>query len=351
MHQPTRKSQLRSNQFCIDLVSGGLSGIVSKTVAAPIERVKLLLQTQQVNKDVAVLYRGPIDCFRRVYREQGLSSFWRGNVANLLRYFPTQAFSFAFKDFYKSILGLGISSNANNDKLDIDYNSVNDQTAMNQKFWKFFWGNIFAAGAAGGTSMLLLYPLEMARTRLAADVSTYGHTRKFSGTFDCLRQIYDKNGIRGLYAGMPVALFGVVLFRGLYMGGYDISKSVLGIGESSAKNSSVDTNSGSAMADLLSRLGVAQAVTTVSGTLCYPLDTIRRRIMMQAKERTGNLPYHSTVHVYYYKNSWHCFTRIVKEEGAHALFHGLGVNLVRGMSGSLLLVGYDELRSLLERWM
>ena len=303
--------------FARDLVSGGLSGVVAKTVAAPIERVKLLLQTQQVNSGVSVRYLGTVDCFRRVYREQGLASFWRGNVANLMRYSPSQALSFAFKDLYKRALGIGGA------RTDRD----------NPATWLLVWGNLLAAGAAGGTSMVCLYPLEMARTLLAADVSKVGEVRKFAGTFQCLRNVYAEKGLAGWYAGLPVSLLGVVIFRGLYMGGYDIAKHVLGLG---GPQVGCGTN-------LLSRLGAAQVVTTVAGTLCYPLDTVRRRMMMQAKETTTG-----SATTPYYRNTWHCLTRILREEGARGLFSGLGANLVRGMSGSLLLVGYDELRALLD---
>lgn len=70
---------------------GGISAAVSKTAVAPIERVKLLLQVQDANKNMAVedRYKGIGDCFMRVHREQGFASFWRGNLANVLRYFPT----------------------------------------------------------------------------------------------------------------------------------------------------------------------------------------------------------------------------------------------------------------------
>jgi solute carrier family 25 (adenine nucleotide translocator) protein 4/5/6/31 len=89
--------------FMKDMAAGGISAVVSKTVTAPIDRVKLLLQTQKVNSQLTTAYKGPIDCVTRVYREQGLFSFWRGNFANVFRYFPNHAMNFAFKDRYKAI--------------------------------------------------------------------------------------------------------------------------------------------------------------------------------------------------------------------------------------------------------
>ena len=96
--------------FLSSSLAGGLSGIVSKTSAAPIERVKLILQTQRINQqiDPSMHYKGPIDCVKRVYHEQGISSFWRGNVANVARYFPSQAILFGLKDSIKSLLSLNV---------------------------------------------------------------------------------------------------------------------------------------------------------------------------------------------------------------------------------------------------
>lgn len=91
--------------FLMDFMMGGVSAAVAKTAVAPIERVKLLLQVQEVSKQIPQdqRYKGIIDCFIRIPKEQGFGSFWRGNLANVIRYFPTQALNFAFKDVYKSV--------------------------------------------------------------------------------------------------------------------------------------------------------------------------------------------------------------------------------------------------------
>ena len=61
------------------------------------------------------------------------------------RYFPTQALNFAFKDTYKKIFMEGVD--------------------QKKDFWKFFAANLAAGGAAGATSLLIVYPLDFARTR------------------------------------------------------------------------------------------------------------------------------------------------------------------------------------------
>ena len=90
-----------------DFAIGGTVGGITKTLTAPIERVKLLIQTQDANPKIisgeVERYKGMGDCFRRVTAEQGFPAFWRGNGANVLRYFPQQAFNLSFKDTLKKI--------------------------------------------------------------------------------------------------------------------------------------------------------------------------------------------------------------------------------------------------------
>jgi hypothetical protein len=99
--QTEKKPFLHS--FFIDLFAGGISGIAAKTASAPLDRIKLLMQTQKINRAIITPYKSSWDCAVRVYAEEGLSSFWRGNLANVYRYFPSQALNFAFKDQFKGI--------------------------------------------------------------------------------------------------------------------------------------------------------------------------------------------------------------------------------------------------------
>ena len=105
---PAAAEQSGVVKFLIDFCAGGVAGAVAKTATAPIERVKLLIQTQDANPKIisgeVARYTGIINCFTRVSAEQGFSAFWRGNTVNVIRYFPTQAFNFAFKDTIKVLL-------------------------------------------------------------------------------------------------------------------------------------------------------------------------------------------------------------------------------------------------------
>lgn len=168
--------------FVVDFLVGGISAAISKTAVAPIERVKLLLQTQDANKKIqdgkAKKYTGIVNCFTRVVKEEGVGALYRGNLANVVRYFPTQALNFAFKDTYKKIF--------------CPFNPKTDPG-------KFFVGNLLSGGFAGATSLAFVYPLDFARTRLAADIGKGGAERQFTGMNDCLAKIAKTDGVKGLY--------------------------------------------------------------------------------------------------------------------------------------------------------
>lgn len=145
MSDNKKMSKPKSN-FLVDFTIGGVSGAIAKTCTAPIERVKLLIQTQDANPRIMSgeipRYTGIGNCFTRVYQEQGLSAFWRGNLTNIVRYFPTQAFNFAFKDSIKSLF---------------------PKADPKKEFAKFFAINMVSGGLAGAGSLCLVYPLDYAR--------------------------------------------------------------------------------------------------------------------------------------------------------------------------------------------
>merc|ERR1712025_338964 len=162
-----KKDEFSFTAFAMDFVVGGTSGAISKTLTAPIERVKLVIQTQDANPRImsgeVPRYTGIGNCFSRILAEQGLASFWRGNLTNVIRYFPTQAFNLAFKDSIK--------------KLFPKYSPKTD-------FWKFFAVNLASGGLAGAGSLTIVYPLDYARTRLASDVGS--GKRDFTGLVDSI---------------------------------------------------------------------------------------------------------------------------------------------------------------------
>jgi len=231
--------------FFENFMLSGVAAAVSKTAAAPIERVKLLVQNQDEMIKQGRLsepYKGVVDCVQKTLRSEGVIPFWRGNLANVLRYFPTQALNFAFKDTIKAIF----------------------KTSKDAPTYMKFGTNILSGGFAGSLSLTFVYSLDYARTRLANDAKGKGGERQFNGLIDVYAKTLKSDGIQGLYRGFTISCVGIFIYRGMYFGLYDSLKPIL-LGEDASV--------------LLSFL-LGWGVTITAGLMSYPIDTIRRRMMM-----------------------------------------------------------------------
>jgi solute carrier family 25 (adenine nucleotide translocator) protein 4/5/6/31 len=271
--------------------------------------VKLLVQSQdEMIKQgrLATPYKGVGDCFSRTMAEEGFGSFWRGNLANVLRYFPTQALNFAFVGTFKKMF---------------------NQSKEKDGYLMWFLANMASGGMAGASSLLFVYSLDYARTRLANDAKSSkkgGGEREFNGLIDVYRKTLASDGIAGLYRGFVVSCVGIVAYRGCYFGFYDSLKPVVLVGDLK----------GSFMASFL----LGWVVTIVSGIVSYPLDTIRRRMMMTSGQAVK------------YKSSIDCGAQIIKNEGVKSLFKGAGANVLRGIAGAGVLSGFEKLQEVYIAW-
>ena len=208
--------------------------------------------------------------------------------------------NFAFKDKYKQLF--------------VRWDAKKD-------FWKFFAGNLASGGAAGATSLLFVYPLDFARTRLAADIGK-GDQRQFTGLGNCIGTIYKQDGFKGLYRGFGVSVGGIIVYRAAFFGCFDTAKQVL------LKDPK--------KAPIWQTWLIAQVVTTIAGVISYPFDTVRRRMMMQAGRK--EILYTSTLD---------CWRKIAAKEGVSAFFKGALSNAIRGSGGAIVLVLYDEIQKFL----
>uniref|UniRef100_A0A1I7XG80 ADP/ATP translocase n=1 Tax=Heterorhabditis bacteriophora TaxID=37862 RepID=A0A1I7XG80_HETBA len=226
-------------KFTKDFLAGASAAVVAKTVIAPVERVKLILQLQSAQTTLAPekRYKGVIDCFVRVPKEQGFFSFWRGNWVNILR---------------------------------------------------------------------------------ACSQVCIGIDREFKGMFDCIAKIVRHDGIFGLYKGLLPSLQYILMYRGAYYGLFDSAKPFL------AKDGQ---NLGFWRA-----FAAGQVVTFIAAMSSYPLDTVRRRLMMSAGKK--EFLYHGTMD---------CAKYIYMKEGWRAFFNGAMVNAMRGTGAALVLALYNEM--------
>merc|ERR1712086_550117 len=286
----------------ISLAAGGISGAVSKTITAPLEKVKLAIQNQDSNPRVLsgemARYTGMGDCFKRHVSELGPQSLWRGNVANCIRYVPTAAFNLAFKDNIK--------------KLFPNY-------PKNDNFTMFAASQVASGAAAGGLTNTLVYPLIYVRTILGADL---GKEKKYDGMVDCIKKTWEANGVISLFNGIGPSSIGIVVYRGAQFGLQDTLKAF----NPYQKDFTV--------IGLASKFAVAQVAVASSGIIAYPFDTMQRRLQIEASKPKEQQMYSGMAD---------CFGKILKNEGPGGFFKGALANVLRGTGAALVLVIYDEI--------
>lgn len=212
--------------------------------------------------------------------EQGTLSFWRGNVANVIRYFPAQALSFSFKSVFAK--------------------RFKKYDKEKEKF-KFLMTNMIVGGLAGASALLILYPMDFARTRMGVDVGRSKSDRQFTSLTDCFKKVYSQDGVRGLYRGFVTSVVYAFAQRALYFGMYDTGKAIL----------FHDKENKPGFAKMWA---FANTTTIIAGVVTYPMDTIRRRMMMNSSGRD---------------NAFNCISKIYQKEGINGFFKGNMVNIIR----------------------
>lgn len=288
----------RIGLFGQDMLLGGTVTSLSKTSMAPFERVKILLQTQSASKQITKdqQYKGIIDGFTRISRDSGILSLWRGNGINIIRYFPTQALNFAFKDVYKQLLLPTKDSKKTISEID------------------FGIRNMACGGMAGATSLLGVYPLDLARTRLTSDIKKSGETQ-YRGLLHCLREVYStEGGIRALYRGFGIAVCGIIPYRAVYFGGYDNIKRFLIRQQPS----------------MIELFAAAQTSTFCAQIFAYPFDTTRRHMHLRGggSDRL-------------YSSSLDCMRKIYSGYGISGFYRGFLPSSIRSFGAAVSLVLFD----------
>jgi len=291
-------------QLGSDILIGGSIGAVSKTVMAPIERVKLLLQTMDSNPDIlsgkVERYKGIGDCFSRVAKEQGFISFWRGNLVNCLRYAPQQGSALAFNDLI---------------------NNMFPKYDSKTQFLESLGSKLFSGGLAGAVANTICYPFDFARTRLASDVKA--GQGQFKGIWDCIYTTTKRQGLTGLYTGWSVTVAGAFVYRAGQLG---LFKTIQDLNPYANDKGSIGW--------LASFVSVTAARTAIM-PFNYPFDTVRRRMMLQSEKPLAER---------LYKGSFDCARQVLAKEGLRGMYKGMLPEIFRGVGGSLVIVAYDRIK-------
>ncbi|KAM3181568.1 hypothetical protein ACTXT7_014112 [Hymenolepis weldensis] len=237
----SQRKVLSASNFAI----GGLAGCCAKTVIAPLDRAKINFQTSEMSFNLKALLR----FFKKSYRTAGITSFWRGNSATLIRIFPYAAVQYGVHERMKHFLGLT--------------NISNESSAISQVRLRRF----IAGCTAGSASVALTYPLDLVRARMAITERV-----KYANFFDVARMTYQEEGLLSLYRGFTSALLGILPYSGIAFSTFETLKEWR-----LRRRTSPDGQFPQSLRPVENLLCGALA-GVLGQTASYPLDIVRRRM-------------------------------------------------------------------------
>ncbi|KAK1550586.1 hypothetical protein Q3G72_021653 [Acer saccharum] len=290
-----------------ELLAGGAAGAFAKTAVAPLERIKILLQTRTEGFQSLGVHQS----LKKLMKQEGVIGFYKGNGASVLRIVPYAALHFMTYEQYR----VWILNN---------YPGLGSGPVI----------DLLAGSVAGGTAVLCTYPLDLARTKLAYQVvDTRGNFQSgmrslcaqpaYSGIRDVLTSVYKEGGVRALYRGIGPTLIGILPYAGLKFYVYEELKRH--VPEEHQKS-------------IVMRLSCGALAGLLGQTFTYPLDVVRRQ--MQVENMKSPIQGDAK-----YRNTLEGLTSIVRNQGYKQLFSGLSINYIKIVpSVAIGFTAYDMMK-------
>ncbi|KAH6660058.1 mitochondrial thiamine pyrophosphate carrier 1 [Truncatella angustata] len=280
------------------VIAGATAGLISRFVIAPLDVVKIRLQLQSHSlsdpTSGAPVYKGALSTARHILQNEGITGLWKGNVPAELMYVSYAALQFTT---YRSI-SMALSS-------------ISGEKGLNKSVESFI-----AGAGAGATATTATYPLDLLRTRFAAQ----GTERVYTSLFRAVRDIRRDEGTRGFFRGLGPGLAQIVPFMGLFFAIYESLRLPL-------SQFNLPFGGGDATA------GVIASVVAKTGV--FPLDLVRKRIQVQGPTRAKYV--HKNIPVYD-MGTVKAIKTIVAREGFRGLYRGLTVSLLKAAPASAVTV-------------
>ncbi|KAL3844249.1 hypothetical protein ACJIZ3_001652 [Penstemon smallii] len=291
-----------------ELIAGGAAGAFAKTAVAPLERIKILLQTRTQGFHSLGVYQS----LKKLLKHEGVAGFYKGNGASVLRIVPYAALHFMTYEQYRSWI------------LD-NYSALGTGPVV----------DLLAGSVAGGTAVLCTYPLDLARTKLAYQISdTRGSVQQgtrqphshpaYTGIKNVMERVYKEGGGRALYRGIGPTLIGILPYAGLKFYIYEELKRHV---PEEHQNS------------ILMRLSCGALAGLFGQTFTYPLDVVRRQMQVEQLQPSsqGGVRYKSTLDG---------LVSITQNQGWRQLFAGLSINYIKIVpSVAIGFTAYDMMKT------
>ncbi|KAL2123234.1 hypothetical protein VTJ04DRAFT_3689 [Mycothermus thermophilus] len=292
--------------------AGATAGLIARFVIAPLDvvKIRLQLQTHSLSDPLSTrnlhggpIYKGTLPTMRQIVRQEGLTALWKGNVPAELLYICYGAVQFTTYRSTTLLLHTLLGSDPSNPNKQESKHPLLRPAAES-----------FIAGAAGGAAATAAtYPLDLLRTRFAAQ----GNDRVYTSLVFAIRQIARDEGPRGFFRGLGPGLAQIIPYMGFFFAAYETLRPIL------SDHWALPFSSGTAVA------GTIASVAAKTGT--FPLDLVRKRIQVQGPTRGRyvhkNIPEYGGGMV-------RTVRTILRNEGIRGLYRGLTVSLVKAAPSS-----------------
>ncbi|KAI4324446.1 hypothetical protein MLD38_029937 [Melastoma candidum] len=297
-----KQSQIGTLQ---QLLAGGIAGAFSKTCTAPLARLTILLQVQGMHADVATLRKASL-CHEasRIVREEGFRAFWKGNFVTIAHRLPYSSVNFYAYERYKSFLQSVIGD---------DYKR-NAGAALCVQF--------VGGGLAGITAASATYPLDLVRTRLAAQRSS----NYYRGIWHAFHTICREEGFLGLYKGLGATLLGVGPNIAI---SFSVYESLRSFWQSQRVGDS----------PVMVSLACGSLSGIASSSATFPLDLVRRRMQLEGAGGRARI---------YNSGLLGTFRHIMRTEGMRGFYRGILPEYYKVVpSVGIVFMAYETLKMLM----
>ncbi|EDV28178.1 uncharacterized protein TRIADDRAFT_21490 [Trichoplax adhaerens] len=275
------------------LAAGAGAGAVSRTITAPLDRLKVYLQVHASGQNKL----GLKSSFEAMIKEGGLRSMWRGNGVNVLKIAPESAIKFLAYEQAKRLL------------------NPKDPTQLSIK------QRLVAGSLAGFISQTSIYPMEVLKTRLA--LATTGMYR---GIWHAARIIGAKEGISAFYRGLMPSLLGIIPYAGIDLGVYETLKVTY------LRYRDMDQSADPGVFVLLTCGTISSSCGQIAS---YPLALVRTKLQAQAQ----TMPHEPS------PGMITIFRKIIEEDGPRGLYRGILPNFMKVVPAvSITYVIYERIK-------
>ncbi|TQD87808.1 hypothetical protein C1H46_026660 [Malus baccata] len=268
--------------------AGAVAGAAAKSVTAPLDRIKILMQTHgvRVGQQSAKKAISFVEAITMIGKEEGIKGYWKGNLPQVIRILPYSAVQLFAYEAYKKL-----------------FRGKDSELSL--------LGRLAAGACAGMTSTFVTYPLDVLRLRLAVEP---GYRTMSEIALNMLKE----EGVASFYYGLGPSLIGIAPYIAVNFCIFDL-----------VKKSLPEDFQKKAEASLLTGL-VSASLATLT---CYPLDTVRRQMQMKGTP---------------YKTVLDAIPGIVERDGLVGLYRGFLPNALKTLpNSSIRLTTYDMVKRLI----